>query len=470
MFRLCTLLMIFSVGISACASPDFIARPGDTVLADVTVIVGDGSAAQPQRSLVLREGRIAWTGAAQKLALEQGVETLSLEGKYVMPGLIDMHAHLTLGPVTLEIENGSPVVVSNYDEEIARSLAAALLENGVTTVRNPAGPTSESVAFREALESGAIRGPRMFTAGHGLEVVASPGLMTAVRTEQEVRDEVARQAAAGVDMIKLYQGLPPNLVKAGIDAAHAHGLPALGHLMATDWTTAAELGIDGIVHMLPASPALLPAHQRNAYVRGITGTQMMYQWFMYADLDAPEITRMIDTLAANGVAFDPTLVVVESIFHGDDPRQTDAAAFKDVPEALRASWQGFSLTTGWQPTDFAQARDQFPKALELTRRMHEAGVPLIAGSDLGNPWIAPDSLHRELELLNLAGIPPAEVIRIATLNGATALGIGSDTGSIVTGKRADIVVLAANPLESITNTRSIVHVFANGKHVFNRGQ
>lgn len=226
-------------------------------------------------------------------------------------------------------------------------------------------------------------------------------------------------------MIKLYQTLTPELLKAGIDAANEHGLQAIGHLMMTDWTTAAELGIDGIVHMLPAQAELLPAHARAAYLAGIKGTQMMFQWFEYADLDAPEIARMTQALARERVHLDPTLVALESIFFADQPHVTQNPALADVPAALRDTWQrGGSITPGWSGEDFRAAHAAFAKALALTRKLHEGGVQLLAGTDLSMPWLAPgDSFHRELELLHTAGIAPGDVLRIATANGAAALGM-----------------------------------------------
>lgn len=464
------LLVVLALTMSACTAPAFVTKPGDTVLADVSVIRGDGTAAIAEQSVVVRGERIAWIGPANDLRIGRDARRLPVSGSFVVPGFIDMHAHITVGPTTITMQDGMPVASTHYDAQVARVFAGQLLDHGITTIRNPAGPAMESVALRDAVAAGEVRGPRMFTAGEVLEAAPFPGLATEVHTAADVQREVARQAALGVDRIKLYQFLTPDLLKAGIDAAHAHGLPAIGHLMATDWTTAAELGIDGIVHMLPASPELLPAAERKPYRDGITGTQMTYQWFEHADLDAPEIARMIATLARERVHFDPTLVAVESMFFGDETRITKNPALASVPAALRDTWSaGFTLTPGWSARDFERSHAAFEKALRLTKRMHDGGVLLLAGTDLCMPWLAAgDSLHRELELLVDAGIAPAEVLRIATLNGATALGIDAEVGTVEAGKRADLVVLGANPHDDIRNTRRIRHVIQDGVVVATR--
>ncbi len=127
-------------------------------------------------------------------------------------------------------------------------------------------------------------------------------------------------------------------------------------------------------------------------------------------------------------------------------------------------WKRSTFVKDWTAEDFKRAKAQWPKLLNLTRLLYQKGVLITAGSDFPNPWVLPGlGFHSELELLNDAGIPPLEVIKIATWNGATALGIQSVTGSIKRGKQADLVVLNENPLKDIKNTRQIHLVFKRGK-------
>ena len=155
---------------------------------------------------------------------------LNLTGKYIMPGLFDMHAHV------------AGVRKNSYDQATSEEMLRMLLNYGVTTVRNPGGPTNETVQLREEVLNENLSGPEIFTAGRLLNTpeFPIPFVERQVTSEEEVRKEVRRQAAAGVDYIKLYVGLKPDLVKAAIDEAHSQGIKVIGHLYLTSWTDAAK--------------------------------------------------------------------------------------------------------------------------------------------------------------------------------------------------------------------------------------
>lgn len=439
-------------------------RPADLILDHVTVIDGTGRAPASDQSIVIAGDRIAAIGPSSEIAGRWQGRRLDLRGRFAIPGLIDMHAHMAFGPVDFSVTNGVPGARLRVDDSVGRAFAQELLRWGVTTVRNPAGPTAAAIAIRDAIARGDMPGPRIVTAGSVIDRVSFEGLSTIVNTPGEVAAEVRRQADAGVDFIKLYAGLTPDMVKAGIDAAHARGLPAVGHLWLTDWTTAATMGIDGIVHALPLADAQLPAAARDAFRKGITGTQVMHQWFEHVDLDGVEIRDMAHAMARRGVTFDPTLVAVESIFFGDDPSVINAAALNYVPPVLRQNWNTYSLAMGWSPDDFRRAKAQFSKVLELTRRLHRAGVRVVAGTDLAMPWVAPgESLHREMELLVRAGLTPLEAIAAATGRAAEGLRGSATFGAIAPGLRADLVILRENPVLNIRATRAIEMVMRSGE-------
>jgi hypothetical protein len=219
-------------------------------------------------------------------------------------------------------------------------------------------------------------------AGEVLDANSFPGIATTVKTAEDVRQEVRRQAAAGVDVIKLYAFLMPDLVAAGVDEAHRLGLPAIAHVMMTTWTEAARTGLDGIVHIPGWSPKLLPAAARSKYMAMLAGgSQFMYGWFELMDLDAPELNDAIDAMAQRRMHLDPTLVVFERGVRGDDPAVIRSPALADASPALLANWRAFfTFSIGWTPDDFARARAAWPKALQLTKRLHDRGVLLTAGS------------------------------------------------------------------------------------------
>lgn len=436
-----------------------------TVIDRVTVIDGTGGAPLRNAVVVIEQGRIRAVGAKGAVALPEGAERIDGGGGYLVPGFIEMHAHVSLGPVEIDRSGAQPVMKLVPDPAGTRRALALLLANGITTARDPGGPAETTVAVRDSVADGLVEGPRLFVAGEVIDRNPFPGLTRAVQTPDEVRQEIRRQAALGVDAIKLYAWLTPEQVQAGIEEAHRFGLPAIAHLMTTTWTEAARSGLDGIVHVIGWSPELLPEGVRARYRQmQAGGSQFLYGWLELADLDAPELNRAIDALASRRMHLDPTLVVFERAVRGDDPAIIQSPYLAQASPALVANWRAFfTFSIGWTKEDFARARAAWPKALGLAKKLYDRGVLITAGTDANNPWTVPgESYHRELELLADAGIPPLDVLRIATRNGAEALGVLAETGTIQPGKLADLVLLARDPRASISATRSVRWVMQRG--------
>lgn len=425
-----------------------------------TIIDGTDAAPLTDGVVLVRGGRIVAKGARSSVAIPHGARRVDVEGMWVVPGFIDMHSHLAIGTWEPDTGNGRRGGLRyNYDDAATRALSAAQWRFGITTIRNPAGPTAEALRLRTRVRLGELQGPRIFTAGAPLDAFAQGNAQVAVTTDSAVRAEVNRQAGQGVDVIKLYAGLRPPLVKAGAEAAHALGLRVVLHAWLTSWTDAARAGVDAVTHISPGSADLLPASSRAEFRQGIRGTQFLFDWFRYVDPAGTEIREMLQEMRAHGVSVDPTLVAMEQLAWGDDSLHFPAESRAQIPASLRSKPAAEQvLTTGWTPSDFSRARDVWPRILSFTRQLYESGVMLTAGTDGANPWF----LHRELELLAAAGIPPAEVLKISTRNAARALGVSSELGTIEVGKLADLVVLRANPLVDIRNTRSIVFTIQNG--------
>lgn len=452
----------FPLALALAAGPAAAQQP--ILIRNVTVIDGTGAPPRPAQSVALEHGLIREVGPTALVRTPPGARVIDGAGRFLLPGFIDLHAHYAIGPVTMDTSRTPPVMKATYDPAGSREALRTLLAYGITTIRNPGGNGAVAVAIRDSVRLGLVPGPRIFTAGDVIDAIDAPGLTTSVHTEAEVRVEVARQAAQGVDYVKLYASLPPALIRAGIDEAHRRGVRAIGHLFATSWTDAADAGIDGIVHIAPGNPGLLADSARRAFVSRFRGTQFMLEWFGYADFEGPEIRRMLASLVAHQVFVDPTLVTFEAIAWGDSARIREAPTLGLAPTGWREGWRRFDLTAGWKPEDFAEARRVWPRVLAFAKLLHDAGVPLTAGTDMGNPWTVPgESFHRELELLVAAGIPPLEVLRIATRNGARSLGIEGLVGTIARGKVADLVLLDADPLAAIGNTRRIDLVIQAGR-------
>ncbi len=217
------------------------------VLNHVSVLDVARGAVEPDRAVEVEGAQIRAVLPAKSYRAPSGAQVLDLTGRYLMPGLIEMHAHVLFPPLD---EEGHPL--PSFDRETALALLRTLLLNGITTVRDPGDATEAAVAVRGLLASGVIVGPRLLTAGRILTTAPwHHAIYVTVTNEREVREEVDWQADVGVDFIKLYQELPPALVRAGIDEAHRRGLRVIGHLHSTTWTDAARMEIDFIAHAAP---------------------------------------------------------------------------------------------------------------------------------------------------------------------------------------------------------------------------
>jgi imidazolonepropionase-like amidohydrolase len=442
--------------------------PGGPPLAlrGATLIDGRGGPPVSGATVVVADGRIREILAAGRPLPDAfaGAEVQEVAG-ILVPGFVDAHAHVALGSLEVFVEDGTPALRMIPDPEVARRSLRTLLASGVTSARDPGGPTAETVRIRDAVASGELLGPRLVVAGSVIDTSRFEGLVATAATAEEVRAEVRRQAAAGVDLVKLYAGLDEELIRAGVEEARARGLPAVAHLMATTWTRGAELGLHSVLHVIPGSAELLPEDRRDAYREELGSTLFFATWFERADLGGAEMQEAIATLARRRTWVDPTLVVFEAAFFGDRPeRTTELPELALATPSLVENWRTtFRFDLGWNAESYRRAEAAWPKVLELVRRLHQAGVPLTAGTDANNPWTVPGpSFHRELELLAEAGIPAPEVLRIASRNGAEALGLLEETGTVEPGKRADLVLLRENPLEDLAATRSIEWVMKDG--------
>ena len=206
---------VVSVGILAVTFL-FISPTTTSAIAEATIIDGTGDSPKHNTTIVLNGSRIAYlsSDAANNydLIFDTAKNTINLTGKYIIPGLFDMHAHV------------ANIRKDSYNQSESEYMLRMLLYHGVTTIRNPGGPTEESVALKEHVSKGIIMGPQIFTAGQLLNTpqIPVPFVEKKVQTEQDVRQEVRTQAAEGVDYVKLYVGLSPEFVKAAIEEAHSN--------------------------------------------------------------------------------------------------------------------------------------------------------------------------------------------------------------------------------------------------------
>lgn len=423
----------------------------------------------PDAHILVEDGRIAGLGQGPAPDGWRTAPAHDMTGLYALPGLIDTHAHITLGPADVAIEDGQPRLKALHRPDIIGHNARKLLGAGVTTIRNPAGDGAANRAYASTVAADPAFGPEARYAGEVIDRPALPfdGLVTQPRPDLSIREIVGRQADAGAHFIKLYENLTEADLIEGVAAAREHGLPTIAHLSDVSWTQAARLGVDAFVHLMPTSPDLLPADLRDAYVDQLRpGGFKFFEWWEAVDLDGPEIAELIEVLVAENVHVEATLTAFEPAYWGDD-EQLLVRAGADAHPDMMANWEaGFRFDAGWQAADYARARAAWPKVLRFLRMLHEAGVALTIGTDLSNPFVSPSgSMAREMILHAEAGIPVWDVLRLATADAADRIGVGGRTGRLAAGMEADIVFLGRDPSLDLSAVADVRAVLSNGAAV-----
>jgi imidazolonepropionase-like amidohydrolase len=347
-------------------------------------------------------------------------------------------------------------------DKYTRFNALIALAFGVTTVRNPGGPTEAASHYDtmlareewigpEALHAGSIIEPKPF----GGEAFAHPA------NAREWNAEAARQAHAGMTYFKLYQDLTEAELAEGVAAARANGLIPIAHLNAVSWTRAAELGVEQLEHALPTSAALLPEADRAGFTAD-PAARFMYRWFELVDLDGPEIAELLRTLRERQTVVTLTAMANETTYNVKDLREIfpdDELVFYQ-PEALASARGNLNaLAAAWTEEDARRAKAAWRKVLDFAKLLHESGIPMMIGSDGtgGSPFYA-----RELGHHVAAGIAPMEVLRMATSGNAELMGL-TDTGRIAPGLEADIVFLRADPAVDVRHVREVELTLSNGQ-------
>lgn len=453
----------------AAASPAFAGSPVAAISLDnVRIVDVERDLVSGPRCLRIENGLIARIAGAGDRKCRRDSQVDDLAGKFVLPGLIDTHAHLTVGPLEMRRVDDGVKIAALPDDDVARHNAQTLVAFGVTTIRNPAGDLAAAARYQAKRDSGEWIGPESFDAGPLIDEAEIEGLSVVARTPDEVRKTVAAQVAQGADWIKLYAGLSPELLKAGIDSAHANGRPAVAHLDDIAWTDALDMGLDGLVHLMPTSPDLLEASERKAWLATTrSGAFAFFDWWEHFDPDGPQADALIAAFGRHRPAFDATLVVFHAAFVQDQENIYKDDTRRYAHPGLRKNWEEFfTFAIGWKAEDFSRARAIWPKVQRLAQRVYASDARTTIGTDMSNPWIAPGiSVHREMALLAEAGVPNARILQAATADAADVLGIGKRTGRVRARYEADLLVLDANPLEKIASTLAIHSVYLDGRQI-----
>lgn len=413
------------VAASVLAAPSLRAQEDvDLLIRNVTVIDGTGSAGRPGMDVLIRGGLIASVEATSADTTFDG-RVVDGSGRFLIPGIIDAHVHLS----TTRHEDVEPLL--NW-----------IVQGGVTTVRDMAGDAralagmQRAVLLRElmgpsiyysALMAGPafMSDPRLLAATVGYDDGQAP-YMVALTEETDLDLAMAMARGAGATGIKLYAALDASLVRAATEAAHRAGLEVWAHsaIFPAKPTEILDAGVDGVSH----APYVI----WEAAPRSDDFTQRGRGDFAGVPPSGEHMDQVIGAMLRNGTVLDATLLVWK----------------------LNDERNGTPLRLGW--------------AAEFTRRAHDAGVPIAAGTDgVGRPLAGElPAVHEEMAVLvDEAGLTPLQALVAGTMGSARAIGIEERVGSIQPGKVADLVLLAADPTMDIRNTRRIVHVIKQGRIV-----
>lgn len=415
-------------------------------LVGATLIDGTGGPPLADAAIVIRRGKVESVGSHAAFQLPKRTSEVDLSGRWVIPGLIDAHAHVS---------------------QAASWAPSRYLAWGVTTVRDVHGPLSTAVAVRRRANREQSLSPRIYTAGSMIDGLPTtyPDAIGA-NAENDARKAVDRLVSSGVDFIKVYSHIDAPLLRAIIDEAQTFNVAVTGHLGMTDAVAAAKAGISSIEHLTGVPEAissqrssLIAAHYRG-FFPGWTSFERSW-----AGLDRASLTQLARRLAEQKVTLVPTLILHETLSRLNDPALLRDPALTAVPAAPRRDWDvpGMIARAGWSGDEFEAFRRSRPMQDLFVREFSAAGGRIAAGTDSPNQLLVPGySEHRELELLVEAGLSAREALRAATRNAAVLLGVDS-LGLLAPGKAADLIVLTRDPLSDIRNTRAIEAVMIRGR-------
>lgn len=401
----------------------------------------------PESVIVIRGNKIERIGPSIEVKVPPQAQVVDATGKWVIPGLIDMHAHAG---------NSPEVPVNLY------------LAQGVTTIRSPGGNISLLRLLRERIESGKAIGPRLFFSGPLLDGIPPVWPEGSILVDTPVRGQSAVNFLAdqGVDFVKVYNNVSePVLVKI-IESATRRGLIVAGHVpRSLTMTKAIDLGMKSLEHIRITGREMLPLEEANRIDYLPLGQREPLLWERF-DLASTKFTELIHHLAKSGVYLDPTLTVDESLFVLGPDEQRNSPNNSVLPPNWIKLAESERNPLFEVPAELREtARSGFKKREEFVGMCSRAGVKIIAGTDgPGLGTLVPGySLHHELQLLVQSGLSPFEALRAATLTAAEALGKDKDLGSIETGKLADLLIVKADPLAAIGNANQIELVIKDGK-------
>jgi len=430
--------------------------PQVLIFTNVNVVNTRDGGIQRNMTVLIKKERI--TGIAKVGFVGQGrnIQIINANGKYMIPGMWDMHVH-------------SAFVSPAWDERVIYPLYIA---NGVTGVRDMGGDPDVLEGRRTRIETGELLGPHMVLAGPFLAAGKSDLQTIAVNTPEDARRAVDTVKSRRADFVKILSDIPRNSYFAIADEAAKQKIPFAGHVpYSVSAREAAAAGQRSIEHL---SGILLACSSREEELRGQGLTALANRDYATYQSLAPQIMATYDQAKARALFLQivhsntwqvPTLVWTQAGSGIDDPNLEADPRLKYVPNSVRGQWNPAMLREKTSPEELAGLKAEAARDVELVNAMHAARVQFMAGTDGPDPYVFPGfSLHDELVWLVRSGFTPLQALQSATLNPAMFLAKVENYGVAEKERVADLVLLDANPLEDIRNTRKIFGVVVGGKY------
>jgi imidazolonepropionase-like amidohydrolase len=460
-------ISIIATAIGACSST----RDAPLAITRVVVIDATGAPAQAEMTVIVAGSKISAIGPSSTTAIPPGAKVIDGTGKYLIPGLADMHVHLTGA--------GEPTGSREF-------IIPLLVANGITTVRDMGGSVELLKRLRAEIESSQRIGPQIFLTGPYLDgnpPSFQPSIV--VQNASEAIAAVDELKANGVDSIKVQSRLQPEAYFAIASESKKLGIRFVGHvpdsITAAEASDAGQASIEHLTGVLLGCSSLeqllreekLKSSRTAATPQALRAEQRMWQEKLLNSIDPDKSATLVAEFTRNHtwqVPTFPTLVHIGFLTPQTDLRNDRVLRY--VPGNLKAIWNQVRAAQldGYSGEDFALRQSVISASLRIVGQMNAAGVAIMGGTDTAAPNVIPGvSLHEDLDYLVRSGLTPMQALQAATLRPAEFLGRSAEQGTIQVGKRADLVLLDANPLADIRNTQTIDTVVVNGRLIDRSG-
>lgn len=437
----CVLFILLVLGTLGAKQPE----PQQPAIAfvNVNVVPFDRERVLADQTVIVRDGRIAEIGPAAKTKVPAGALQIDGRGKYLMPGLADMHVHLSPG--------------AGQQDDLASQQLQLFLANGVTTIRNMIGKP-EHLRLRERVAKGELLGPSIYTAG-------PPMLGNTVPTPEAAERAVVEQKQAGYDLIKVHEGLSPETYAAIVATAKRAGIPFAGHVTATvglkralDAQQTSIEHLDGYLQAMVAddSPVPPPASQV------VLGPVLEH-------IDESKLAPLAAATKKANVWNDPTLTLFKLVVSDTKPEELlQWPEMQYVPARMREAFAKQKQSTMDHPAPLGERQRYLELRNKVLVALHAAGAKLLVGPDSPQFFLVPGfATHREIQSFVEAGLSPYAAIEAATRNPAEyfaeVMKTQREFGTVEVGMRADLILLDANPLQSVANLSRRAGVMVRGR-------